>query len=147
MKKLKTIIQLITVFIKRPQKLTLSFHAEMFFGMKLWFYDFKDWGFHSGALRMVAGADKMCNHYSYDGIHTIVDILATSSSPSLAAIGYDIYERDQLKGNPWKRITNGATYVSRTMSKKTMDSFWICPVTLFVLGRYPKYLAIRKHQK
>jgi hypothetical protein len=143
-KKIKSIYKLISPFIKRPEKLVLSFTATSSYGLKRWYYDFKDWPWDHDRLEMVAGADTLCNHYSADGFHTKVDVLATSSSPSLAAIGYDIYERQPLAGNLFTRALYGATYVSRTMSKKTAYTFWICPVTLFVFGRYPKYLAIKK---
>lgn len=143
--KIKTILKLLKVFIKRPEKLTLSFSAETDCGFKRWYYDFENWPWQHSNLEMVAGSDTLCEHYSADdGMHTKVEVMATSSSPSLAAIGYDIYERRPLEGNIFKRFLYGATYESRTLSKKTISTFWICPVTLFVLGRYPQFLAIKK---
>ena len=40
----------------------------------------------------------------------------------------------------WKKIYS---YVVR--ETKEESTMWICPVMLFVLGRYPKYLHIRKY--
>ena len=141
-KKVTTILKLIKNVIYRHRKYTLGFYSK---GMKagqdtiwkIWYYDFNNWGFPEGHLMMVSGADKLCELYSKDGKYCKVDILATRHHPQLAGIGYDIYKRQPLAKGLLNRILCGATY------DNGKNTFWICPVTLFVLGRYPKYISIR----
>ena len=42
-------------------------------------------------------------------------------------------------------LTGRSTYQVTGLNGFERD-IWLCPVTLFVLGRYPKYLYIRKSQ-
>ena len=40
-------------------------------------------------------------------------------------------------------LTGGSTYEVRNLEGFNRD-IWLCPVTLFVLGRYPKYMYVKK---
>ena len=42
-------------------------------------------------------------------------------------------------------ITGGSTYTVTNLPGFERE-IWICPVTLFVLGRYPKYIYIKKSE-
>ena len=41
-------------------------------------------------------------------------------------------------------LTGGSHYRVTRLPGFRMDEIWLCPVTLFVLGQYPKYLYIKK---
>ena len=43
-------------------------------------------------------------------------------------------------------LTGGATYEVRDLDGFARD-IWICPVTLTVLGRYPRYIYFKKTEK
>lgn len=115
-----------------------------------WYYDFKGWAFSEDYLEMVAGADTLCNKYKDNIDRCTIEILATDSYPAIEGIGYDIYRRRPLCGTFIDKMTFGADYdyypyVSEYSDiKQTKPDFWICPVTLFVLGRYPKWIAIKR---
>ena len=86
-----------------------------------WYIDFPGWPFDHHNLMMVAGADKLCDFLSSDDKYAHVDVIPASS------------EEDHP----------GSTYQVTGLEGFERD-IWLCPVTLFVLGRYPKYLYIRK---
>lgn len=144
LKKIYTIAHLIGNFIFRRKRYILSFVAETDGPVKRWYYDFKHWGFAHGNLEMVAGADTLCEEFSSDDrMHTTVEVLTKRPNDMT---GYTEFTGEPFP-NDWKwkdRHIWGRTYdyVADDGSKKTM---WICPVTLFVLGRYPDHLYIRKY--
>ncbi len=43
-----------------------------------------------------------------------------------------------------KSLTGGSHYDATNFVGFRMTRIWVCPVTLCVLGRYPKYLYIKK---
>lgn len=43
----------------------------------------------------------------------------------------------------YARITGGSTYKVNGLPDFTRE-IWICPVTLTVLGHYPKYIYVKK---
>ena len=152
-KKIYTIGTLIANVLIRRKHYTLSFFAEGPFIRymdaqhlnipKKWYYDFKHWGFSKGHLEMVAGANHLCDYYSNNGYYLTIDIVATKK-PLKNEEGYDKYVSEEMpKDMKLKhKIISGRTYC-KTEDKK-ITTMWICPVTLFVLGRYPKYIYIKK---
>ena len=145
LKKIYTILVLISNFIIRRRRYVLSFEAETDGPFKRWYYVFKHWGFAHGNLEMVAGADTLCNEFSDDGLHTTVEVL--TKRPENNPEEYTEFTGEEFPEDwSWKdRHIWGRTYEyidKTTGEKKTM---WICPVTLFVLGRYPKHLYIKKY--
>ena len=79
LKKIYSILRLLLNFIIRRRRYVLSFSAEANGPVKRWYYDFKHWGFAHGNLEMVAGADMLCEEFSYDGLHTTVEVIATET--------------------------------------------------------------------
>lgn len=83
---------------------------------------------------MVGGADKLCS-YLADGRQTIrVAVVASKSSLPLSSYGLLI--------KTYSNLFYGADY-DPTGFGDFQRSVWICPVTLFVLGRYPKYIYVK----
>ena len=101
----------------------------------LWYVDFPYWPFDHHNLLMVAGADKLCAFLSDDNVTT--EILVRPSSKRLQLEGYaELIQKDHS-------LTGGSTYEVRDLEGFHRD-IWLCPVTLFVLGKYPKYMYIKK---
>ena len=141
-KKIYTILVLLFNVIIRRKHYTLTFDRDE---CGAWYYRFKHWGFNHCNLLMVSGADDLCQHLANGNNTLTVDIIA-SRKPMVAPEGYHEYVgEDMSKYRLWAvRYLYGRTYTSDTPINK-MDKFWICPVTLFVLGRYPQYIYIKKH--
>ena len=96
----------------------------------LWYVDFPNWPFDHHNLLMVAGADKMCAFLSDDDVTT--EVLVRPSNKRLNLEGYaELIQKDHS-------LTGGSTYEGFNRD------IWLCPVTLFVLGRYPKYMYVKK---
>jgi hypothetical protein len=143
MKKVITILILLFNVLIHRKHYKLQFDAEDMGAFRRWYYHFPLWGFSHDNLEMVSGAELMCEKYITIGTKTtVVDIIA--SRKDLGDIpSYDHFKAtDDLKGKPlFDRITLGRNY------RGEKGDFWICPVTLFVLGRYPKHLYIKKLEK
>ena len=135
-KKIYTFFILILNFCIRRKHYRLHFIKKD----NKWFYDFKWWGFDYGNLEMVSGADVLCELFSNGKNETTVDIIASKKKEYHP--DYEEWSGDDLLGeSSIDKFFWGRTYTS-TSGK---ENFWICPVTLFVLGRYPNYLYIKNH--
>lgn len=101
----------------------------------LWYIDYPNWPFSHHNLLMVAGADDLCAFLSDDDKVTRVSVIPSKKRAEHE--GY--FELEQLDCG----LTTGSTY-----QVNHLDGFdrniWICPVTLFVLGTYPKYIYVKK---
>jgi hypothetical protein len=120
-----------------------------------WYVDFPNWPWKKANLEMVAGADKLLDILS-KGKDRVTLLVKPSSKPM------DETEFQELKQDGWleltqiqSSLTGGATYTARgnnlerfvrthpltgEVSERTL---WLCPVTLFVVGRYPKYFYVK----
>lgn len=103
----------------------------------LWYVDFPNWPFDHHNLVMVAGANDLCAFLSDDNRVAKVDVVPSK------------VERDDMPS--WAKLiqkdhslTGGCTYEVIGLEGFERD-IWLCPVTLFILGTYPKYMYIRKH--
>ena len=101
----------------------------------LWYVDFPNWPFEHGNLLMVGGADKLCKFLSDDNISANVNVIPASKQEKHE--GYA--ELVRLESS----LTGGATYQVKDLPGFERN-IWLCPVTLFVLGQYPKYMYIKK---
>lgn len=103
-----------------------------------WYVDFPDWPFDHHNLMMVSGADELCEFLSDDNKFTYVDVIPAEKSENHPGYAKLIQKEHSLTG--------GSTY-----SVTGLDGFdkdiWLCPVTLFVLGKYPKYIYVKKTSK
>lgn len=115
-------------------KKTLKFNKE---SDKKWYIDLPHYPFAHHNLMMVAGADKLCELLSQDGHSTKVDVVTTKEpKDNLVAEGYV-----QLKRTEWS-LTGGAHYDVSNIEGLT--KLWLCPVTLFVYQKYPKYIYVKQ---
>ena len=136
----------------RKEEYKLSFNREE---EDRWFVDFPNWPWKKSNLEMVCGADKFLDLLS-EGKDR-VSIIAKATSEKL-----DEAEFQQLMQDGWyeleqtqSSLTGGATYTVRgarsaqfmrkhPLTGESMSrTLWLCPVTLFVVGRYPKYFYVK----
>lgn len=136
----------------RKEEYKLSFNREE---EDRWFVDFPNWPWKKGNLEMVCGADKFLDLLS-EGKDR-VSIIAKAISEK-----FDEAEFQQLMQDGWyeleqtqSSLTGGATYTVRgarsaqfmrkhPLTGESMSrTLWLCPVTLFVVGRYPKYFYVK----
>ena len=103
----------------------------------LWYVDFPNWPFDHHNLLMVAGADKLCAFLSEDDVTANVDVIPSSKREEHP--GYACLVQGEHS------LTGGSFYTVTELPGFERD-IWLCPVTLFVLGRYPKYLYIKNSQ-
>ena len=136
----------------RKEEYKLSFNREE---EDRWFVDFPNWPWKKGNLEMVCGADKFLDLLS-EGKDR-VSIIAKATSEKL-----DEAEFQQLMQDGWHELsqtqsslTGGATYTVRgnkaeqfmrqhpLTGESMARTLWLYPVTLFVVGRYPKYFYVK----
>ena len=104
-----------------------------------WYVDFPDWPFDHHNLMMVDGADQLCEFLSDDGMTTEVCVIPSKEQEKHE--GY--FELEQIESS----LTGGSTYqvgLEDFCQRYDRDTLWLCPVTLFVLGQYPKYIYVKK---
>ena len=100
-----------------------------------WYVDFPGWPFDHHNLMMVAGADKLCEFLSDDDRFAHISVIP--SNKRLDKPGYACLIQGEYS------LTGGSFY-NVTGLEGFEREIWLCPVTLFVLGRYPKYIYIKK---
>lgn len=101
-----------------------------------WYIDIP-WDGNRANLEMVAGADSLLSHLDENGEHRVT-LNVVQSEISRQLEGYT--ELRQLD----KSILGGSHYDSTSFNNPDISKIWICPVTLCVLGCYPKYIYIKK---
>ena len=150
LKKIYTILVLIKSLIIRKRHYVLSFVAETNELGKLWYYKFDHWGFDKHNLLMVAGADALCEFYAEGKDEVTVDVVASRHVYPKCFRDYDFYEGLEQKGETFiDRILYGRDYQGVKADADGnihINRMWICPVTLFVLGRYPNCLYVKRHE-
>lgn len=104
-----------------------------------WYIDMP-WDGNRGNLEMVAGADDLLSYLDTEGKHQVTIHVVPSEKP-LRVEGHT--ELRQLD----KSLTGGSHYDATSFVGFSKSRIWICPVTLCVLGCYPKYLYIKKVEK
>ena len=100
-----------------------------------WYVNFPGWPFDHHNLMMVAGADRLCDFLSDDDAFAYVDVVP--SKRKIDKPGYACLVRGEHS------LVGGSTYTATGLPGFERD-IWLCPVTLFVLGQYPKYIYIKK---
>jgi hypothetical protein len=144
LKKIYTILVLIKNIIIRKKKYTLQFVAEVDPNIKRWYYNFKHWGFNHAHLEMVCGADELCEYYANGNNQLTIKIIASKKRRNHLTNLYDEFVIQPLPKNTKfiDKYLYGRDYVHRDGNDGHKVKMWICPVTLFVLGRYPNYIYI-----
>lgn len=104
-----------------------------------WYVDFPHWPFSHDNLAVVSGADKMLELLSDGDLFVRVNVI-----PAKKKELHDGYiELEQTE----KSLFGGSTYQVKYkpfIERFKRDTLWICPVTLFVLGHYPKFIYVKR---
>ena len=103
----------------------------------LWYVDFPNWPFDHHNLLMVAGADNLCDFLSDNGKTTYVDVIPSNKREDHPGYACLVQGKHSLTGGSFYTVTQLPGFER---------DIWLCPVTLFVLGHYPKYIYIKKGQ-
>jgi hypothetical protein len=99
-----------------------------------WFIDLPGFPGPKAALAMVAGADTMLDKLSGKGN----EITLTFSNKPIDPASL-ILERQSIRALG----TGGADYtVASSVKKFDGHELWLCPVTLYVFGKYPKRIWV-----
>ncbi len=116
----------------RKREYHLKFNKE---DRGLWYVDFPNWPFDHHNLLMVAGADKLCEFLCDDDKHAYVDAIPANKPEHHPGYAQLVQGQHSLTGGSFYMV-HGLPGFEREI--------WQCPVTLFVLGHYPKYMYIKK---
>ena len=105
---------------------------------KLWYIDMP-WPGDRYNLAMVAGSNHLLKFLDYKGGRRVRVLVMPSKSlrPELESEDYFMCEKQ------FSSLLGGATYKVNHLDGFTRE-IWICPVTLAVLGHYPKYIYIKQ---
>lgn len=108
-----------------------------------WYIVLPNWPFSHNNLMMVKGADKLCEYIAQEQntigkaavTVTVNDNLLDGNNPDIKmsrfSLGYGASYNVTLKDGTVPDFKG-----------KDIDTAWLCPVTLFVFGRYPKQINI-----
>lgn len=100
-----------------------------------WYIDLPNWPLSHHNLMMVCGADDLCEHLSSDGKSVTVGVVINPKKKPNSEWGKLVKTKSSLLG--------GATYKVKNIKGFNQD-IWLCPVTLFVFGKYPDVIYINK---
>lgn len=100
-------------------------------------YIYMPWDGNRANLEMVAGADSLLSYLDTNCEHSVTIKVVQSEKPKHLD-GYT--ELRQLD----KSLMGGSHYDSSSFDNPNIPKIWICPVTLCVLGCYPKFLYVKK---
>lgn len=103
-----------------------------------WFIDLKWFPFNKGYLAMVAGADIVLDKLS-EGKDEIILKVSTSPIP---------YSDGKLERHVNMGISGGALYFPKrgfndNHDLQSVDTVWLCPVTLLLFFKYPKQIYFK----
>lgn len=102
----------------------------------VWYIDLPNWEGAHANLAMVASSDLLLDYL--DKGNNRVEVEVVKSDMSLDNM-VDCFRCEQIDMS----LIGGSTY--NVFGVEGFDrTIWICPVTLFVLGEYPKYIYIRQ---
>ena len=130
LKNFKTIHSFISgIFSKSEREYELTFVQDP---DGRWYIDIP-WDGNRSNLEMVAGSDRLLSHIAKgDNKVTLQVILDYIDDDN----GYIILDRFR------KSLSGGASYT--VSNARFKEPIWICPVTLCVLGRYPKTIYFKR---
>ena len=128
--------KLVKSVLNRKRKYCIQFNKEK---NGCWYVDFPHWPFSHDNLAMVSGADKMLELLSDGDLFVEVSIIPAKKKEQQE--GYIELEQTEYS------LFGGSTYQVKYepfIQRFKRDPLWICPVTLFVLGQYPKFVYIKR---
>ena len=100
-----------------------------------WYIDFPNWPFEHHNLMMVSGADDLCAFLSDNDKDVTVKVIPSKNEEPHP----EYCKLTQTQHG----LTSGSTYTVEGLEGFNRN-IWICPVTLFVLGEYPKYIYLKR---
>ena len=128
--------KLVKSVLNRKREYRIQFNKDKY---GFWFVDFPNWPFSHDNLAMVSGADKMLELLSDGDLFVRVSVI-----PAKKKGQHDGYiELEQTEHSLFGGSTYQVKYEPFSQRFKR-DTLWICPVTLFVLGRYPKFIYVKR---
>ena len=101
-----------------------------------WYIDMP-WSGNRANLEMVSGADELLSFLDTEGKHKVRIHVVPSEEAREVENHTELRQLD-------KSTMGGSHYDATDFIGFGCDKIWICPVTLCVLGCYPKYLYIQK---
>ena len=101
-----------------------------------WYIDMH-WDGNRANLEMVAGANHLLSFLDTEKNHRVTIHVVPSETPIHIDGHTELRQID-------KSLTGGSHYDVIDLEGFSMNRIWICPVTLCVMGRYPRYLYIKK---
>ena len=101
-----------------------------------WYCDIKGWPekFFPNSL-MVGDASMLIQLMSGGEDYVSFDVLPSKK---------EIEEEGLIKLTLYKSSITGGGYYSTQVGEMKLAHVWLCPVTLFVLGRYPQYIYFKR---
>ncbi|WP_276497140.1 DUF6717 family protein [Pontibacter litorisediminis] len=108
------------------EKRTFRFNKE---AHGTWYIDLPDYPGPKGDLAMVAGADDMLDYLAKGGKHVEVEM---SQLPFEGALELELVKLGEPGGGAYYRPAN-----------HSIQSVWLCDVTLFVLQKFPEKIYFR----
>lgn len=100
-----------------------------------WYIDMP-WDGNRANLEMVAGSDDLLSFLDKGGTHSVTLHVVPSEKPMQVEDHVELRQLD-------KSLTGGSHYDATDFRCSHLRRIWVCPVTLCVLGRYPKYLYVK----
>ena len=121
--------QFCRIFFRRLNVSFKKVHGE-------WYCDIKGWPekFFPNSL-MVGDASKLIQKMSDGKEYVTFDVIPTKN---------EIDEPGLVKLMLESSSIAGGGYYETIVDGEEFSVVWLCPVTLFVLGRYPKYIYFRR---
>lgn len=107
-----------------------------------WYLDFLHWPFYHDNLVMKSGADNMCEMLAEGDSHVEVSVISANKQEQYD----DFIELEQTEHS----LFGGSTYkvlCEKFVELYEQDTIWLSPVTLFVLGRDPKFLYVKIYEE
>lgn len=101
-----------------------------------WYIDIP-WDGNRANLEMVAGSDDLLSYLDTEKQHRVTIHVVPSEDPLTVPEHIELRQLD-------KSLMGGSHYDASDVPGFRRQQIWICPVTLCVLGRYPKYLYIQQ---
>ena len=101
-----------------------------------WYIDMP-WSGNRANLEMVAGSDDLLSFLDTESKQRVTIHVVPSEDRLKVENHIELRQLD-------KSFTGGSHYDATDFEGFRLNKIWVCPVTLCVLGRYPKYLYVQK---
>lgn len=148
---IKWFFSLVSPKIKEVKQFHIAFNKEL---NGLWYIDVPTWKGPHHNLLLVESCDDLMEHILFNLVHVkkpyTPELYSSPSNSLLGRLEFNVETSNEWCNNKSQIILEkieddgyGATYKVHNCEgfNKTI---WICPVTLYVFGEYPKYIYANK---